>query len=289
MAMNFQENDGNDGRRTDIGIGSCAWSSLTEEEIDGILNARVTAYEAAIAARGGKRPKREGYVVERIATIDNLREADAKAQDGKVKMNRYIRRHNCHAERDLRNLQKMILALRFPEPRWKSDELMTQSGKVRLIVKRNYFPWRILEHAIMNVVMPMILRHLITDTVACIKGKGIHFGVKRLKKMMRLNPDLKWFWKCDYKKYYQSLPHDEIEKALRERIKDENFFRLIRSALFSYSSGEDVETAIDDEERYKKRYANWLIHKPTVGRFRGKRHRPQDEGVAPCQVFPEVL
>lgn len=282
----FQETDG---RRTDLKIGSPEWSSLTDEEIDSILKARIAAYEAPIEARGGKRPKREGYVLERIATIENLRDADAKAQDGKVKVNRYIRRHNNHAEKDLRNLQRMILTLGFPPPKWKSDKIKTDAGKVREIVKRNYFPWRILEHAIMNIVMPIILKHLIIDTVACIKGKGLHFGVKRLKKMMRLHPELKWFWKCDYKKYYQSVPHDEIEGTLRERIKDENFSLMLRLALFSYSTGEDIEIILEDEERNKERHANWLIHKSAVRRVHGKRHRPRDERGASCKVLSEVL
>lgn len=282
----FQETDG---RRTDLEIGNPEWSRLTDEEIDSILKARIAAYEAPIEARGGKRPKREGYVLERIATIGNLRDADAKAQDGKVKKNRYIRRHNNHAEDDLRRLQRMILTLGFPPPRWKSDIIKTDTGKVREIVKRNYYPWRILEHAIMNIVMPIILKHLITDTVACIKGKGLHFGVKRLKKMMRLNPDLRWFWKCDYKKYYQSIPHEGIEGTLRERIKDENFFLMLRLVLFTYSSGADIETMLEDEERDKERYANWLVHKSAVRRIHGKRHRSCHERGDSSKVLSEVL
>lgn len=248
-----------DQKRLDIMIGSLYWELLTPEEIDKILQARIDAYESAIAKRGGKRPKREGFVLERIASIQNLRLADIHAQDGKVQKNRYIRRHNTHAEKDLRNLQLMILTQCYPPANYKTDEIITDYGKLRIIVKRNYYPWRILEHAIMEIVMPIILKQLITDSVACIKGKGLHYGVKRMKKMLRLNPDLKWFWKCDYKKYYQSIPHDVIEDSLRRRIKDENFFTMIRMALFSYDSGTEITTILNDEEK-KKRNANWVIH-----------------------------
>lgn len=277
-----------DTKRTDIKIGSQDWPLLSFEERDLILQSRIDAYEAAIAARGGKRPKREGYILERIATIENLRMADIHAQDGKVQKNRYIRRHNKRAEADLRKLQLMILTLRFPPANYKSDVVKTDYGKVRLIVKRNYYPWRILEHAIMEIVMPIIHRRLITDSVACIKGRGLHFGVKRLKKMMRLNPDLRWFWKCDYKKYYQSIPHDAIESALREKIKDENFFDMARLVLFTYDSDEEIDNILHNEET-QKRNANWFIHKPAPGCACSMRHRPHHEGEAPAKRISPIL
>ena len=54
-------------------------------------------------------PKRKGYIIEKIADLDNLRIADKNAQAGKVKKNRYIRRHNDRAEADLQELRRMIL------------------------------------------------------------------------------------------------------------------------------------------------------------------------------------
>ena len=285
MAMNEYNNDP---RRLDIAIGSLYWLTLTPEEIDSILKARVDAYEESILTRGGKRPKREGYVVERIAMMDNLRIADAHAQDGKVQKNRYIRRHNKHAEKDLRRLQLMILTQDYPSANYTTDEIITDYGKLRVIVKRNYYPWRILEHAIMEIVMPIILKMLIIDSVACIKGRGLHFGVRRMKKMLRLNPDLKWYWKCDYKKYYQSIPHDVIEDSLRRRIKDEKFFIMMRLVLFSYDSGAEIELILKNEEK-KKRNANWILHEPASGCARSLRARSQNEGGLPVQRLSPIL
>jgi hypothetical protein len=54
--------------------------------------------------------KRKGHIIERIADMDNLREADREAQDGKVKKNRFIRRHNMHPEEDLIALREMIFS-----------------------------------------------------------------------------------------------------------------------------------------------------------------------------------
>ena len=130
------------------------WQSLTTDEIDLVLEARIRMYQESVKENGHE-AVREGYVLERIASIHNLRKADSLAQDGKVKINRYIRRHNLRKEEDLRALQMMILTLTFPDPEYTSDEIKSDAGKVRQIVKQKYFPWRILHYAIMLVSGPM--------------------------------------------------------------------------------------------------------------------------------------
>lgn len=115
--------------------------------------------------------KRRGFLIEQIADMDNLREADRDAQDGKVKKNRFIRRHNEHAKDDLEALREMILTLNFPDPNFSIMTVVSDAGKRRDIAKQSYFPWRILHHAIMRVIGEELYKSLILDTSACIKGK----------------------------------------------------------------------------------------------------------------------
>lgn len=265
------------------------WQSMTFEEIDAILAERIRIYEEAIALRGGKRPKREGFIMERIASIDNLRVADRKAQERKSKRtviingqevkipNKYILRHNKNAESELRALQMMILTLNFPPHNYRSEFLKTDAGKIRELIKQNYYPWRILQHAIMLVVSPKIFASLITDTFACIKGKGLHFGVKRVKRTMRRHPELKWFWKTDFKKYYQSLPHELVRGSLMRLFKDKAFIRLIDIVILAYDSGDEVKKELEDEIIRNKRNPYWGSVKPDFRKSRNKFHRPSDE------------
>lgn len=174
-----------------IGRNDIDWRNLSHDEIDRIIAERIEADDRRIEASGGKKPKRVGYILERIAEINNLREADREAQDGKVKKNRFIRRHNLHPEEDLRALQLMILTLDFPAPDYSVMKVRSDAGKVRDIVKQKYFPWRILHHAIMRVIGEDIYKSLIYDTSACIKGKGLHFGVRRMKSFLRRYPEYK--------------------------------------------------------------------------------------------------
>lgn len=250
------------------------WCKLSHEEIDFVLSVRIEAYNRSIEARGGKKPKRDGCLIERIAEINNLREADRDAQDGKVKKNRFIRRHNEHPEEDLRALQLMILTLNFPEPDYTVMSLVSDAGKRREIAKQKYFPWRILHHAIMRVIGEDIYKNLIVDTSACIKGKGLHFGVRRMKMFLRRYPEYEWFIKTDFKKFYQSIPHQVVLDALRRKFKDEKFIRLIEIALLSYDSGEEFIEILKNEELRKKRCTDWGIHKPASRQLRFKSDRP---------------
>jgi len=214
---------------------------------------------------GGKiqsMPKRKGYIFEQIADMDNLRAADKEAQDGKVKKNRWIRRHNLRAEEDLQALRTMILTLDFPDPDYRDMILKADSGKRRIISRQKYYPWRILHHAIMRVVGPDIYKSLIYDTFSCVPGKGLHFGVKRFKMMLRRYPEYRYFWKTDYKKYYQSIPHDVAMQAFQRKFKDKKFLELLEVAIFNYDSGQVILDMLNEEQIKKERCAHRRVSEP---------------------------
>ena len=204
--------------------------------------------------------RRKGHILEQIADMENLKSADREAQAGKGKKNRHIRRHNLHAQEDLEALQKMILTNTFPPPDYKELLVRNDSGKDRIIDKQRYFPWRILHHAIMRVIGADIYKGLIYDSFACVPGKGLHFGVKRLKMMLRRHPEFKFFWKTDYKKYYQSIPHDTILAAFRRKYKDERFIQLIETAILNYESKQEIYDILDEEQEKKERRAHRSLH-----------------------------
>lgn len=208
--------------------------------------------------------RRKGYIIEQIADMDNLRAADQAAQAGKIKKNRYIRRHNERAEEELLELRRMILELDFPPVQYSMMVIQNDCGKSREIARQNYFPWRILHHAIMRVIGPDVYRNLINDTFACIPGKGLHFGVKRLKMFLRRYPEYTWYFKSDFKKYYQSIPHEVAMAAIRRRFKDERFLQLCEMTLFSYDSGPEVSQQLENERERKARYSHRRVHQPAI-------------------------
>lgn len=63
-----------------IGRNDIDWRNLSHDEIDRIIAERIEADDRRIEASGGKKPKRVGYILERIAEINNLREAENNGQ-----------------------------------------------------------------------------------------------------------------------------------------------------------------------------------------------------------------
>jgi len=234
-------------------------------------------------------PKRIGHIIEQIADMDNLRWADKEAQAGKVKKNRHIRRHNLHAESDLLELRRMILEIDFPDPCYMDMELHNDSGKDRHVAKQKYYPWRILHHAIMRVIGEALFKSLIYDTFACIVGKGLHHGVKRLKMFLRRYPEYKYFWKADYKKYYQSIPHDVAMIPFRRKFKDERFLKLMEIAIFNYNSGQEIIDMLEDEQLKKERHSHRRISEPANREFHCEQDRSSDEREAACQMLSPIL
>lgn len=233
--------------------------------------------------------RRKGHILEQIADMDNLRAADKEAQAGKVKKNRHIRRHNLHQEKDLEALQRMILTLDFPKPDYTEMEVHNDSGKDRIIDKQDYFPWRILHHAIMRVIGKDIYGGLILDSFACVPGRGLHHGVKRLKMMLRRYPEYRWYWKTDYKKYYQSIPHETILKALRRKYKDERFIKLIDIAILNYETKQEIIDSLEKEKEKKARYSHRRVHEPAFRELHRQSDRPSDEGSSEGKVLSPVL
>ena len=209
-------------------------------------------------------PKRKGYIIEQIADIDNLRAADKMAQaGGKAKRNRFIRRPNARAEEDLKELQRMILEEDWPEVTYSKLIVHNDNGKDRDIARQNFFPWKILQHAIIRVIGLDIYRNIIADSFACVPGKGLHYGVKRLKKMLRKNPEYKFFWKAEYKKYYQRIPHDVLKTNLERKFKDRHFIRLMEITILSYTPEQDVLDSLEYERnRTEKWFANRGKYQP---------------------------
>jgi hypothetical protein len=235
------------------------YSDMSGEQIDNLLASRILSYEKNIIANGNRRPKREGYIMERICTMENLREAFHEAKKKKSK-NKLIKKYGSNLNNNLRALQLMLLTGNLPEVDYIEDDRKSDAGKVRRIVIKPFAPWHIIDHAVVQVIAPIICKSLIYMTFSCIKGKGLHFGAQRFKKTLRLQPQYTWRWQSDCKKFYQSIPHELILNQLRSKFKDEQFIELIeKTALFYHTDKQTLDEI--EHERERTRFINRRLHK----------------------------
>ena len=70
-----------------------------------------------------------------------------------------------------------------------------------------------------NVLKPYFENRLIYDCAACRRGKGTHFAMRRLtgflQKFYKEHGTDGYFLKCDIRKYFNSIDHEELKHMLR--------------------------------------------------------------------------
>ena len=112
--------------------------------------------------------KRENNLFERIISFDNVLKSSLKARRGKR-----FRASTARFEYALeKNIFKIIETLKSktyePGPYY---DFYIHDPKRRVISAAPYFD-RVIHHALINVIEPVMGKSFIHDTYACIKGKG---------------------------------------------------------------------------------------------------------------------
>jgi len=164
--------------------------------------------------------------------MDNLRIAHHNAKKGKGWYSD-VRKVEEDVEGHLAALQRMLI-----EKTYHTSEYTTftkkDSHKERLIYKLPYFPDRVCQWAIIQVIEPMLIRNLIDTTYSAIPGRGIHKAAKDIRKAIKKDPEgMTYCLKLDVKKYYPSIDHDILKQKFRRLFKDPDLLWLLDEIIDS--------------------------------------------------------
>lgn len=182
--------------------------------------------------------KRIGNIFNRIIDFNNLVLADKKARLNKSK--RYgIAKFDKHSHENLLKLQRMFIEGTYKTSEYDIYTIIADRGhKEREIYRLPYFPDRIAHHAIMNVIEPYLVKRFTSDTYSCIKGRGIHLAVKRLKHALKTDPkNTKYCLKLDVKKFFPSVDQKIMMDLFNRIFKDKRFLNLISEIIYSTDKG----------------------------------------------------
>ena len=176
--------------------------------------------------------KRYGNLYKKIYEMENIREAHKNARRGKTHY-REVKQVDKDPERYFKRIYHMLKNKSFHNSRY-TVYTKHDGNKDRLIYRLPYFPDRIIHHCIMQIVGPIWTKTLISDTYACITGRGIHKGVKRIKQAIRSVPEgTKYCLKCDVRKFYPSVDHEVLKTIIRKKIKDKDLLWLLDEIIDS--------------------------------------------------------
>lgn len=194
--------------------------------------------------------KRIGQLFNKLCTLQNIDVADANAR--KHKVHRYnIKRHDKRRDEDNKNLLNKLLSGTYKTSNYQLGEV--REPKRRIIYKLPYYPDRITHHAIMNVIKDTWVNNFIKETYSCIEGRGIHACAKAVKKALREHKeDTTYCLKLDVTKFYPSIPHNELKKTIRKKIKDKRFLLVLDEVIESTNTIDEDNEFIKDINYIKK-------------------------------------
>lgn len=178
--------------------------------------------------------KRYGNLYGKIYSYENLQLAHKKARKDKSFYNE-VKMVDANEEYYLTQIQNMLI--------WKTYSIKPSDytvfkkmdkGKEREIFKLDYFPHRIMQHALMNVIQDILLKSFIDNTFASIPNRGIHLCLKRMNKDIQNNKlGTRYCLKMDIKKFYPNINQNILKELFRRKFKDKDVLWLINTIINS--------------------------------------------------------
>lgn len=175
--------------------------------------------------------KRIGNIYEKIISMENLRLADIRARRGKT--HTYgVRVHDRNREANLQALHEALFNKTYRTSEYNIFRIF--EPKERLIYRLPYYPDRIVHHAIMNILEPIWVASFTHNTFSCVKHRGVSGCARSVERHIRKYKGRPLYClKIDIKKFYPTMPHETIKKAVRWKIKDKNLLWLIDEIIDS--------------------------------------------------------
>ena len=177
--------------------------------------------------------KRIGNIFDDLCTIENLEIAYKNAKKGKTKTYGVLLFEK-NKDKNLIKLKDDLLNSKFKTSKY-STFLINENGKERLIYRLPFYPDRIVHHLLMLKLEKIWCDIFIRDTYACIKNRGIHDGLKRVKNSLIDIENTKYCLKLDIKKFYPSIDHNTLKTIIRKKIKDKKILLLLDEIIDSAS------------------------------------------------------
>ena len=179
--------------------------------------------------------KRFGNLYAKIYDMDNLRKAHQNAKKGKGWYEE-VKAIDADPETYLKQLQEMLVSHTYKTSPYEKF-IKREGGKEREIFKLPYFPDRICQWAILQVIEPYLMRHMMKNTYSAIPKKGIHAALHDVQEAMWKDvPNCQYCLKLDVKHYYPSINHGILKAKFRRLFKDPELLWLLDEIIDSIST-----------------------------------------------------
>lgn len=178
--------------------------------------------------------KRYGNLFERVVEYGNLEQAFHNAARHKTRRSEVIE-YGSHLEANLLQLQRELITGTYRTSEYKT--FIIYEPKERKIFKLP-FRDRVVHWAIMQVIEPIWLSNFTRDTYSCIRGRGIHPLLYKLRRDLKADPEgTRYCLKIDVRKFYPSIDHEIMKQVIRRKLKDARLLALLDGIVDSAENG----------------------------------------------------
>jgi len=211
--------------------------------------------------------KRYGRLWESLVSWPNLLLAASKARRGK-RDRPCVQRFEFMQEVELYRLHGELSEGRYQPGPFHTHWI--RIPKPRLISAAPYRD-RVVHHALMNVLEPILDRHFHPHSYACRVGKGTHAAADRLQHLMG---HYRYALQCDIRKFFPSIDHAILMGLFRRLIKDHQVLWLMDLIVDASNPQEPVQEWFADDDLWtpgrRRRglpignltsqwFANWML------------------------------
>jgi len=207
---------------------------------------REARYQRRVAGRAERKNKKLSQYdsFELITDVDNLNTAFHNSMRG-VAWKESVQRYEANALRNILDTKKRLLAGENIHHGF-VEFYLHERGKVRHI-KSIHISERIVQKCLCDqVLVPILSNGLIYDNGASMKGKGVHFSLRRfvahLSRFFRHNgySNNGYVLSIDFSKYFDSIDHELLLQMFEKEIKDERVLELTRNFISVFGDGKSL-------------------------------------------------
>lgn len=171
-----------------------------------------------------------------VTSRENLLAAAKKAQKNIRRQTNSYKYFVAHQDECIDKLQNDLISGRYKTSKY--FKFTVHEPKEREICALPFYPDRIVHHACMSVLLPIWKKKFTADTYNCLKGKGTHGFVKKLKRILQTDTvNTQYCLQMDIHHFYPTIDHNKLKEVIRRTIKDKRLLALLDEIIDSVPDG----------------------------------------------------
>ena len=168
-------------------------------------------------------------------------------------------------EQELENLRRNIIKGMYSVSPYK--EMTIYEPKKRIIYKAE-FKDQIVQHAVMNILVPIFIPLFTNTCYACVPRKGTHSAVIKCSEYVR---KYRYCLECDIHHFYPSVDQNILSSFLHKLIKDKKFMKIVDVIIFSFPGGKNIPIGNYTSQWFGNFYLskldNYIKHTLHMGKY----------------------